>query len=107
MFSGDEDPKDWLESYEEAAQHNGWAAAVRLANFGLFLAGPAKKWFKNTVRPDSWTDMPGVGEAAARPGMKSHFLATFLPADYTVKKAPRREVDEFIRIFFNPREIRV
>ena len=30
IFSGDKDPKEWLESYESAAQHNGWAADARL-----------------------------------------------------------------------------
>ena len=73
MFNEEEDLKDWLESYEEAATHNGWAAAARLANFGLFLAGSAKKWFKNTPQPDTYADVPGVGEEAGRPGMKSNF----------------------------------
>ena len=88
-FNGDQDPEEWLEDFESAAQLNGWAAAAKLANFGLFLAGPAKKWFRNTRQPDSWADVPGVNEAAARPGMKSYFLATFQPADY-----PRRLLDK-------------
>ena len=38
VFDGNGGAKDWIESYEEAATPNGWAAAVRLANFGLFFS---------------------------------------------------------------------
>ena len=59
--------------YESAAQHNGWTADARLANFGLFLAGPAKKWFKNTRQPDAWLDTLGVGGAAGVQGITSAY----------------------------------
>jgi len=87
-FNGDQDPEEWLEGFESAAQLNGWAAAARLANFGLFLAGPAKKWFKNTRHPAAWLDTPAVDGAEVIVGMRAHFLATFQPADY-----PRRLMD--------------
>ena len=43
VFDGNGDAEEWLEGYESAAQLNGWAAEARFTNFGLFLAGPAKK----------------------------------------------------------------
>ena len=56
-FSGKEDPDDWLESYEAAAQAEGWDEPKRLLCVALKLRKCVKKWystFSANKRPTTW-----------------------------------------------------
>ena len=54
------------------------------ANFGMYLDGPARKWFQGLNPPALWVDTPAIpagGEAAgtaAVNGLKKVFLNEFL-----------------------------
>ena len=79
-----EDAADWMELYETTAEYNRWGEAEKRANFGMYLDGPARKWFQCLNPPALWVDtaaVPAVGGAAgtaAIDGLRTVFLNEFL-----------------------------
>ena len=61
-FSGKqgEDAADWMEMYETTAEYNRWGETEKRANFGMYLDGPARKWFQCLNSPALWVDTPAV-----------------------------------------------
>ena len=56
-FSGREDPKSWLESYQAAAKSEQWKEPQMLECISLKLKKKAKEWFTNLsaqVKPKTW-----------------------------------------------------
>jgi len=56
-YSGKEDPKSWLESYESAAKAEKWSASQMLECVGLKLKKKAEDSFSNLTgeaKPKSW-----------------------------------------------------
>ena len=59
LFSGKEDPDEWLESYEAAAQAEGWKDDKKLLCVALKLHKQAKEWystFSTNERPKEWAE---------------------------------------------------
>lgn len=77
VFSGkaEEDAADWLDRYEETGQYNRWEDEDLHANFGMYLEGTARKWFRCIEVPEEWAD-DGIGAAVVR-GLRSMFLEEF------------------------------
>nr|CAH0102049.1 unnamed protein product [Daphnia galeata] len=55
-FSGKqgEDAADWMEMYEITTEYNRWGETEKRANFGMYLDGPARKWFQCLNPPALW-----------------------------------------------------
>ena len=47
LYSGKEDPKGWLESYESAAKAEKWSASQRFERIDFKLKKKAKDWVNN------------------------------------------------------------
>ena len=58
-FSGKENPDDWLEAYEAAAQAESWENNRKLLCVGLKLRKQAKQWystFSSLEKPKTWLE---------------------------------------------------
>jgi hypothetical protein len=84
-FTGGEkdDPKDWLERYEIAAQQNNWNDVAKVSQFGAYMDGVARQWYTNVDnRPGLWADTPAAGNTPAVVGLRSAFLNEFQSSEY-------------------------
>jgi hypothetical protein len=85
-FSGKqrEDAADWMELYETTAEYNRWGETEKRANFGMYLDGPARKWFQCLNPPALWVDtaavsaVGGAARTAVVEGLRTVFLNEFL-----------------------------
>ena len=85
-----EDALDWIERYEAIGQYNRWENEQLAANFGMYLDGPARKWFlcNTATLPNHWPPRAvaavlGVNQPDA-PGLRSRFLSEFQQENYAL-----------------------
>ena len=81
IFSGkkDEDAADWMDRYISIGQYNRWEEEELRDNFGMYLEGTARKWFRCIDVPDQWDDVNGPVRVQ---GLKSMFLEEFQQESY-------------------------
>lgn len=83
VFSGrkDEDVIEWLDHYESVSRFNRWENADLHANFGMYLEGTARLWFRNTAVPVHWESQVGANREEIR-GLRAVFLEEFQQESY-------------------------
>ena len=82
----DEDGVDWLQRYEDTATYNNWTHVEKLGNFGRYIEGACRKWFRCLIpQPTSWEDIPAaVGPPVVHfaVGLKNLFKNSFQEGNY-------------------------